>query len=667
MAVQATGGTAQAGTDFNDFGTVTVTIPAGLTSATQTFSFSPVDDNLDEGLSETAIFGGTVQGLSVRTATLTIADNDGRGIELSQGPVTLDEAGEATYQVSLATEPTGTVTVRVTVAGNRDVSANPGSMTFTASNWNQQQTVTVTAARDDDAVPDTAELRHSASGANYGGVQALPLAVEVRDTSIRGVTVFETALAFREGGSATYTVVLDTQPTGTVTVTPTATGDDSIKLSPSSLTFTPSNWRTPKTVTVRADQDLDQTADSASIAHTVSGADYGEEGVTARGVSVSVSDDDIPSTEVRLSLSANSVPEGAGAQHLTVKAELNAAPETADTAVSLTLEAGSAQTEDFAAFGPVTLTIPSGQLRATVQVTVEPVRDAVDEDDETVRISAAFTSRAPGSQLTALNPQSLDVTVIDDDERGVTVSETALTLLEGGSTTYTVKLNSEPKENVTVTPVVTVIGGGARTVTASPGSLTFTKDDWNEAQTVTLNTADDNTVMDEMTVQVVHTASGGDYGSVVVDDVTATLHGLFIDGIKVTFRIPENGIVTVPEGTPVPSGIQLTLPTSLAGQTVSLSRPETLPTDMPRGFRSGNAAVDIELGSGTTFSGEATVCLPSRGRRPGSSSMRRRPVLRPGSPAAHRIVLRCSRWVRRSRKGLRRPGSRGSGAQWRSM
>ena len=106
-------------------------------------------------------------------------------------------------------------------------------------------------------VADTAELRHSASGADYGGVGALPLAVAVTDTSMRGVTVSETALGFREGSQATYTVVLDTQPTGTVTVTPTVTGDDSIKLSPSSLAFTPSNWKTPKTVTVRADQDLD--------------------------------------------------------------------------------------------------------------------------------------------------------------------------------------------------------------------------------------------------------------------------------------------------------------------------------------------------------------------------------------------------------------------------
>ena len=614
VAVQATGGTALAVTDFADIGTVTVTIPAGDPEGTQTFSFSPVDDSIDEGLSETVILGGTVQGLSVRTATLTIADNDGKGIELSQGPVTLrEEDRDGSYTVALATQPTGTVTVRVSVSGNPDVTADPGAVAFTASNWQTPQTVTVRAEHDDDAAPDTAQLNHSASGADYGGVRALALAVEIEDNDERGVTVSQTALEFREGGRASYTVMLDTQPTGTVTVTPTVTGDVSIRVSPSSLAFTRSNWKTPKTVTVSADQDLDQTADSASIAHAVSGADYGEAGVTAAGVEVRVSDDDIPSTEVRLSLSANSVPEGAGARRLTVTAELNAAPETADTVMSLTLEAGTAEVDDFAAFGPVTLTIPAGQSRATAQVTVDPVRDAVDEDDETVRIAAAFTSRASGSALAALNPPSLEVTITDDDERGVTVTPTALSVLEGGTATYTVKLNSAPTDAVTVTPTAT--STGTRTVTADPSSLTFTANDWEQAQTVTLSTNNDDMVRDDATATVAHSASGGDYGSgsVTIASVDVTVPGLVIVGMKVTIRIPMDGIVLVPEGTPVPSGIRLVLPVGLAGQRVSLS-PGALPANTPRGFRAGNALVDIELEPGATLSGEATVCLPSQGR-----------------------------------------------------
>ena len=129
IALAVTGGTATSGEDFQALTGLSVTIPANETEGSATVTFLPVDDALDEGLSETVVLGGTVDGLTVRTATLTLADDDGRGIELPAGPVTLDEEGETTYDVTLATQPTGEVTVRVTVAGNRDVTVEPSSLT----------------------------------------------------------------------------------------------------------------------------------------------------------------------------------------------------------------------------------------------------------------------------------------------------------------------------------------------------------------------------------------------------------------------------------------------------------------------------------------------------------------------------------------------------------
>ena len=87
VAVQATGGTARAVTDFADIGTVTVTIPAGETRRdADIFNFSPVDDSIDEGLSETVVLGGTFQGLTVRTATLIHGrQRRAKGIELPTG------------------------------------------------------------------------------------------------------------------------------------------------------------------------------------------------------------------------------------------------------------------------------------------------------------------------------------------------------------------------------------------------------------------------------------------------------------------------------------------------------------------------------------------------------------------------------------------------------
>ncbi len=523
VALAATGGTAVAVTDFAAVTGVTVTIPAQQLTGTATFRFSPVNDNLDEGLSETVVLGGSVTGLTVRPATLTIADDDGKGLELSQGPVTLTEEGSATYTVALATQPTGPVTVRVTVSGDRDVTVAPASLSFAPTTWETAQTVTVTAAHDDDAIDDGAELRHAATGADYGGVRALPLAVAVTDNDTRGVTVSETAVSFREGGSTTWTVVLDTRPSGTVRVTPApATGSDAdVTVTPSSLSFTATSWSRAQTVTVRAAHDLDKLADSATVEHAVSGADYGDNDVTANDVGVTVTDDDVPSTSIALSVSPATVREGASATRLTVTAELDASPEAAATEVTLSL-AGLTATSgtDFQAVDPVTLTLPAGQVRATARITLTPVRDAIDEGDgETVRIGAVNASS--GSAL-LLNPSSLEVTIADDDTRGITLSRSALTVREEGSATWTVRLKSAPEGgDVTVTPTVT----GNPDVMVTPASLTFTAADWSRAQTVTVTAADDADG-DNETAAVEHRVSGADYGAnaVTVPDLPVSVN-----------------------------------------------------------------------------------------------------------------------------------------------
>ena len=95
-----------------------------------------------------------------------------------------------------------------------------------------------------------------------------------------GVTVSPTSLTINEEGEGMYTVELDTQPVGgSVTVTindPTDNTD--VTASPSSLRFTSSNWDTAREVTVSAADDADSSDDTATVTHTVSGADYGERG-----------------------------------------------------------------------------------------------------------------------------------------------------------------------------------------------------------------------------------------------------------------------------------------------------------------------------------------------------------------------------------------------------
>ena len=93
-----------------------------------------------------------------------------------------------------------------------------------------------------------------------------------------------------------------------------------------------------------------------------------------------------------------------------------------------------------------------------------------------------------------------------------------MTVVEGSSDTYTVKLDTEPSADVTIT----VAGHADTEVTVSPATLTFTEDDWNMAQTVTVSLGGDDAV-DDPAVTLAHDVSGGGYDDITADDVTVNL------------------------------------------------------------------------------------------------------------------------------------------------
>ena len=129
------------------------------------------------------------------------------------------------------------------------------------------------------------------AGADYAGVSAADVTVTVTDDDTAGVTLTPTTVSVAEsGGTATYTVVLDTQPSASVTVTPTS-GDPAAATVSGPLTFTTATWSTPQPVTVTGVNDArDNPAGrrTATITHTVTGADYA--GVSAAAVTVTVTD-----------------------------------------------------------------------------------------------------------------------------------------------------------------------------------------------------------------------------------------------------------------------------------------------------------------------------------------------------------------------------------------
>ena len=139
----------------------------------------------------------------------------------------------------------------------------------------------------------TVRVRATRTGANNGAYSAEVLETPVMPTAA-GVTVSESALTLTEQDTTgdSYTVVLDRQPTASVTVTVGGLGSSDLTANPSSLTFTTGNWATAQTVTVTAGNDADTTNDTVSLTHSATSSDSAYHGITIAGLAVTVADND---------------------------------------------------------------------------------------------------------------------------------------------------------------------------------------------------------------------------------------------------------------------------------------------------------------------------------------------------------------------------------------
>ena len=458
----------------------------------QTVTVEGVDD--DDSANETVTVTNTASGGEYEGVTasvrVTVDDDDKPGITFTPTSLTVGEAGVGTYGVRLNAAPTADVTVAIS-SSNPDVTVNTSSLTFTTVNYATNQRVDVTAAEDADAADDTANLRHRPSGGGYGSGQNKDLIVTVTDYDTAGLMLSTTFLDVDEGGQAAYTVKLQTQPTTTVTVTVSSGDTGAATVSGPTLRFTPSNWETEQTVTVRGVNDGDSTNETVTITHTASGGEYA--GVMA-SVTVTVDDDDTPG--ITFTPAARTIREGATG---TYDVKLNTAP-TADVTVAISSDNADVTVNKSS------LTFTTVNYATNQRVTVTAGQDA-DAADGT----ANLTHRPSGGDYSAGEAKDFMVTVTDDDTAGLVLSATTLGVDEAGQAAYTVKLQTQPTTTVTVT--VSSDDTGAATATVSGSTLIFTASNWETEQTVTVEGVDDGDSANE-TVTVTNTASGGEYEGV---------------------------------------------------------------------------------------------------------------------------------------------------------
>ena len=540
-------------------------LPASLTftasnwNTPQTVTVTGVNDDIDDGDVAYSIVTAAAVSADPKYSELDAADvevtnqDDGDTAEITVAPTSdllTDETGStATFTVVLDSEPTADVTIGLSSSDPTEGTALPASLTFTASNWNTPQTATVTGLNDDIDDGDVAYSIVTAAAVSadskYSELDAADVEVTNQDDGdTAGITVAPTSdlLTDETGSTATFTVVLDSEPTADVTIGLSSSDPTEGTALPASLTFTASNWNTPQTATVTG---LNDDIDDGDVAYSIVtaaavSADSKYSELDAADVGVINQDDDDTAGITVVPTSGLLTDETGGTATFTVV--LDSQP-TADVTIGLL---SSDPTEGTAV--PASLTFTAANWSTPQTVTVTGVNDDIDDGNVAYSIvTAAAVSADP--KYSELDAADVEVTNQDDgDTAGITVAPTSglLTDETGNAATFTVVLDSEPTANVTIG----LSSSDPTEGTALPASLTFTASNWNTPQTVTVTGVNDDIDDGDVAYSIITAAAvsaDSNYGELDAADVTVTNQG-YGDTAGVTVA-PTSGLLTDETGT----------------------------------------------------------------------------------------------------------------------
>ncbi|MFO1527110.1 MAG: DUF1554 domain-containing protein [Turneriella sp.] len=250
-------------------------------------------------------------GLTASTILITNTDNDVPGVSVTPTTGTTTELGGSfSFNVVLQIQPSATVTISLSSSNEAEgrvrrtagvcnnggtVATGSCTLTFTAANWNIAQSVTVTGV--DDLVADgpqgyTIVLAPAVSAdTRYNGLDPVDVALTNTDNGLfPGFTVNPTSglVTTESGGTATFTVRLNTAPTANVNISLTSSNTSEGSVAPASLTFTTANWNTNQTVTVTgvADNRIDGNTAYSVVTAAASSSDAAYNGLNPPDVSV---------------------------------------------------------------------------------------------------------------------------------------------------------------------------------------------------------------------------------------------------------------------------------------------------------------------------------------------------------------------------------------------
>lgn len=452
-----------------------------------------VDDNVKDGeVAYSVNLGPSTSGDNAfvnleGTVALSNIDNEMAGVTVSAVTGSPTEAGgSASFTVALTSAPSAPVTIQLASSDPTEGTLPVTQLTFTPANYAAPQQIRVVGVNDDlQDGPVGFQVNFvsiTSTDPNYSAASLpAPVALTNIDNDTAGVTTTAISGPTTEtGGQATFTIVLNTQPTANVTISVASNDATEGTTGVSEVTFTAANWNAPQTITVTGvnDNSVDGNQAYRVVFTTVTTTDSSYAGLTIPPVDATNIDDETAGVVV----SAASGDTSESGQQATFSVVLTSLPQ-ADVTLSFV---SSDPTEG--TLTVTSLTFTPANWNAPQIVTVTGANDDVADGNQAYQVNLTAIASADADYMGLALPNPVLLINIDDETPGITVKTLVATSSESGApATFSIALNSQPTADVTVHFASDDTSEGVSAAT----SLTFTAANWNAPQTVSVAGIDD--------------------------------------------------------------------------------------------------------------------------------------------------------------------------------
>ncbi len=417
-----------------------------------------------------------------------------------------DERGNAVdMYVTLNHEPESEVTLECVItseSSHEEAVVDCSGIVFTSENWQDAQTITVTGVADNVIDDDqayklsikTVSEEEAFNGLSVADIDLINLNTDKAELLI---DAGNSLMTDEKGMTAKFEVVLSSKPEAAVVIRVVSEDLTEGKVVTEQVTIEPDDWKTPHYVTIQGvdDKDIDGTV-SYDLTLSVSSDDENYNKLEPYHVTAFNIDDDTAG----ISTLATEIKTDEDKETTTVPVRLNTHP-TSDVTVTVTVSDATEAIVD-----KTSLTFTPDNYSDPQNIVVSGVADHTIDGDQKYTVTLSITSE--DENYNKLEDIVLKGVNGDTDAAGIVVSQASSAIVSESGTTVDmeVTLNSIPSSDVKVK----VEAKDTTEVSVSPVTLTFTSENWNVPQKVTVKGVDDNEIDGDVKSQIVLTGDSGD-------------------------------------------------------------------------------------------------------------------------------------------------------------